>query len=151
MTDATEILKRSGWYQGRSIDISKETRELASRGYSISETFNGFYKEFGALSIRSKVEEVERSIRFDIFEVVSFDYDGVIINDYPRIIGCRSLIPVGNINGSSYIAIDECGVIYSLYDGLISIKGKGRAAVDQLITRGWRTFDNLPIPDWWGD
>lgn len=52
---------------------------------------------------------------------VGYDYDKVIINDYTKIIGSSNLIPIGNINGTPYLVIDENKKIYSLYDGSVML------------------------------
>ena len=36
-----------------------------------------------------------------------------------KIIVSRNLIPIGNINGTSYLVIDKNKKIYSLYDGSV--------------------------------
>ena len=128
----------------------KEIEFLAIKGYIISDSFVSFYKEYGQLYIDIKVKGNDRVIDFNIYTPVSYDYDEVIINDYPKIIGSQSLIPIGNIDATSYLVIDENKKIYSLYDGSVLVIGEDPDnALNNLFSKGWREFQELAIPDWW--
>ena len=128
----------------------KEIDFLEIKGYSISDSFVSFYKEYGELYIDIKVKGNDRVIDFNIYTAVSYDYDEVIINDYPKIIGSQSLIPIGNIDATSYLVIDENKKIYSLYDGSVLVIGEDPDnALNNLFSKGWREFEELAIPDWW--
>lgn len=144
-----KILRQAGWEPNRNIEIKNEEIFLKEKGYHILESFKSFYKEFGELYFNVEVDGKPRTINFNLKVPVTYDYDDVIINDYPKLIKCNYLNKVGNINGTSELVIDENGIIYSLYDGLVSIKGKGEEAIENLLTKPWREFESLPIPDWW--
>ncbi|MDY0903612.1 hypothetical protein [Pedobacter sp. CFBP9032] len=64
-------------------------------------------------------------------------------------IGCQSIIPIGNIDGSSYLAIDELDNVYAFSDGNVMKIGIGKEAVNYLLIKPWREFEELPIPNWW--
>lgn len=148
--ETIEILKKAGWELGRERKIKKEIDFLEIKGYSISDSFVSFYKEYGELYIDIKVKGNDRVIDFNIYTAVSYDYDEVIINDYPKIIGSQSLIPIGNIDATSYLVIDENKKIYSLYDGSVLVIGEDPDnALNNLFSKGWREFEELAIPDWW--
>jgi hypothetical protein len=151
MNTILEHLKNAGWYPDRKVNIDREIDALQKRGYTISNTFKEFYQEFGGLKLKIKVEGNERSIHFNIHIPVRWDYDDVIRDDYPKIIGCNSLVPVGNINGSTYLAITEDSFIFSFTDGDVMKIGKGQEAVENLLSKNWRQFEEFPIPDWWGE
>jgi hypothetical protein len=48
-----ELLRRAGWYPGRSVDIEQITARLQAGGYPVTETVKEFLTEFGDLSIPS--------------------------------------------------------------------------------------------------
>jgi hypothetical protein len=149
MNTILEHLKNAGWYPDRKVNIDREIDALQKRGYAISNAFKGFYQEFGGLTFEVKVERNERSIYFNIYPPVRYNYDDVIREDYPKIIGCNSLVPVGNINGNTYLAINEDGFVFSFGDGDVKKIGKGQEAVENLLSKNWRQFEELPTPDWW--
>lgn len=151
MKDNTkELLLKAGWSENRHIAIKSDILFLKEKGYTILDTFIDFYTEFGNLNITCVVNQNERNLSFNITTPVRYDYDSVIIEDYPRITGSQTLNPIGNIDGSSYLVIDEAGRIYSLYDGNVMIIGVNNIeALDNLCNLDWREFKEIPIPDWW--
>ncbi|KHD37942.1 hypothetical protein NL50_00050 [Clostridium acetobutylicum] len=46
-----EVLKKSGWYEGRKIDISENVKFLEERGFEVLESAKRFMEEFGELKI----------------------------------------------------------------------------------------------------
>lgn len=144
-----DTLKKAGWYPNRIIKIDSDIEILEKRGYILSSSFIRFYKEFGNLFLDIDVNENNRKINFDIKEAIRYDYDDVIIEDYPKLIGCQSIIPIGNIDGSSYLAIDELDNVYAFSDGNVMKIGIGKEAVNYLLIKPWREFEELPIPNWW--
>jgi|GEM_PF-3249657 len=167
------ILKKDGWYKRRHINIDDDIKKLEQKGYIITENFKNFYAEFAYLNYDLKVEGKERFIEFDIDTPIQYDYDEVIIKDIPKVIKqyklglgnnkeikedderikCENgIIPVGNIDHSSYLLIDEDNAIYAMQDGLISLEGKSiEEALTNLFTIPWRdnNFIELPTPQWW--
>lgn len=53
-----EILKNSGWYEGRRIDISENVKFLEERGFEVLESAKSFMEEFGELRIN--VERIRK-------------------------------------------------------------------------------------------
>lgn len=146
-----EILRDNGWYADRKINIEDSIHLLEKRGYKITESFKKFFEEFGKLKISVNVKGNQRTINFEIYTPVRYDYDDVIQTDYPKIIVCNNLIPVGNIDMSSYIAIDDSAELFTFTDGDVMKLGKGEIAVENLLNKEWRAFEVYPIPDWWGE
>lgn len=48
----------------------------------------------------------------------------LIINIYPKIIGCEALKRIGSLNGELALVIDETAKIYALYDRCVKIIGE---------------------------
>jgi hypothetical protein len=46
-----EVLKNSGWYEGRKIDITENLEFLKERGFEVFESARKFMEEFGELKI----------------------------------------------------------------------------------------------------
>lgn len=152
LINTKNILRESGWETDRKINIDKEIVFLNEKGYKIIESFVKFYQNLGRINFLIQVKGNDRFINFDIFKPVSYDYDSVIIEDYPKITGSDYLVPIGNIDGSSYLVIDEKENVYSLYDGYTLVIGNNiEEALDNLCNKGWRELEELPIPNWWGE
>lgn len=152
--NTTEILRLKGWYPKRKIDIDDFKTSLESRGYTITESFITFYKEFGEIGFYlSDVHGSERSIGFILQDAFDIEFDEVIIEDYPKITGSQNLTLIGHINRTSALVIDENNIIYSLYDGSVLKLGNNPSeALDNLCNVGWpelRAKGEYPIPDWW--
>lgn len=141
-----EIKDQEDWYENRHIDIEKEIDMLKDRGYIVLDSFKKFYSEFGRIEIYypQKIEN-DRYISF-ILEKSFIGYDELIINIYPKIIGCEALNRIGSINGEVALVIDETSKIYALYDRCVSIIGENiYNAVENLCTKAWRWFDQFTI------
>lgn len=147
------ILESAGWYPNRNINIQEAIIYLKEKGYVMTESFCQFYKEFGNMGFNIDVNERPRSIQLDIFIPVRYDYDSVIIEDYPKITETKSLVPIGNVNGSSHLVIDENNAIYLLYDGsVMKVGNNAEETLDNLCNVSWpelRAKGEYPIPDWW--
>jgi len=59
-----EVLKNSGWYEGRKIDISENVKFLQERGFEVVESAKKFMEEFGELKIN--VEEIDEDGTKDV-------------------------------------------------------------------------------------
>lgn len=89
--------------------------------------------------------ENDRYISF-ILEKSFIGYDELIINIYPKIIGCEALNRTGSLNGESALVIDETSKIYALYDRCVIIIGENiYTATENLCTNEWRWFDQFTI------
>ncbi len=144
------ILVKAGWHNNRQINIDDDITILNERGYSITDAFINFFQKYGHINFQCTINGDKRYIDFDVRKKIAFDYDSVIINDYPKITKTKSLIPIGNIDGSTYLVISENYTVYSLYDGSVMVIGKKiDEALDNLCNLGWREFEEYSIPDWW--
>ncbi|AGX41808.1 SUKH-3 domain-containing protein [Clostridium saccharobutylicum] len=54
-----EVLKNSGWYEGRKIDITENLEFLKERGFEVFESAKKFMEEFGELKIN--VEKIRKN------------------------------------------------------------------------------------------
>lgn len=152
---ALAVLKNAGWYEGRRVDAQKNLFLLDKAGYTVFDHVREFLTEFGDLDIKFK-----NSLDIDIF--ISFDIEwslsearlyerDLLVEDYPRAVGCKMLTLIGRKNTATCLAINENGTIYSLQDGYILEAGKGKAAIDNLITKSYKELKQIPTPDWWGE
>jgi hypothetical protein len=116
---------------------------LEDRGYKVVSGFLSFYEVFGNLSFFFDVNGNERKISFIISKSFGIDYDEIIINVYPKMIGCESLTLIGNIDGTSILVIDEKNILYSIYDGNITKYGHVKQAIEDLFNKDWREFTEL--------
>lgn len=140
-----EILIHEGWYENRKIDIEIEVNMLKEREYTILDSFRAFYSEFGRIEIYNPEGVNNRYISF-ILEKSFIEYDELLINIYPKIIGCRVLNRIGSVNGELALAIDENSKIYLLYDSSVTLVGTNSyIAIDNLCTKEWRWFDEFTI------
>lgn len=134
----------------RQIDIENDINFLKEKGYHIMSSFVDFFKEYGHIDFLTIVNGNKRYIDFDVQKNIRYDYHSVIIEDYPKITNSKTLIPIGNIDESLYLVIDENNIIYSLYDGSVMIVGKSiNEALDNLCNSDWRRLEELPISHWW--
>ena len=149
------ILQNAGWYEGRKIDSSSTIALLKSAGYYIFDELTTFLSEFGGLDLR-----FTNSLGIDLF--VSFNIkwtlensklyeEDIIRDDYPKAINCNMLTIIGRKNTDTCLAINEKGIIYSLYDGYILEVGKGIEGIDNLISKSYKDLKQIPMPDWWGE
>ncbi len=149
-----EVLKASGWYEGRKIDVSKDLDYVNDLGLYISKgkEFEKFYSEFGKLNLVTNLGVEKRYIHLKVNTFAHIVSDHSLKYDYPRIIGnlCSSLVMIGEYNNSSLLVIDnDTGEIYYIYDGEVSPLGKGIMAIDVLINKPWSDIEKWPQPGWW--
>ena len=60
--EVKEILEKSGWYEGRKINIDEELKDLEDSGLFINEKAKDFLREFGNLNIDIEGEFLEEKI-----------------------------------------------------------------------------------------
>lgn len=105
---ALEILRASGWYEGRSIDTSEMKENLKQLGYIVFPQAENFLKEFGDLVIEDIInDEIHRT------NVKFTDYyaNGAFITEEK--FAKEKLIPVGKIDSEYLILlVSESGKIY---------------------------------------
>lgn len=140
------ILNEWGWDENYNINIHEAVEMLEDRSYTISDSFKNFYSHFGDLILYAPINGLneKRYISFSIKESFGIDYDELIINLYPKAIGCKTLDLIGNIDHTSALVINENGIIYLLYDGDATKLGNSTyEAIDNLCTKEWRWFDQF--------
>jgi len=67
-SQAQQLLKTHGWYEGRHVDPSTDLEELQVRGFPISEAAIAFIREFGGLQLNL----VNGPHSFDIREAIKW-------------------------------------------------------------------------------
>jgi hypothetical protein len=60
-------------------------------------------------------------------------------------IGCETLVLIGNIDGESILVVDENGIIYSIYDGDVIRYGHTRQAIEILFNKSWSALKDLAV------
>lgn len=105
---ALGILRASGWYEGRSIDIGEIEENLKQLGYIVFQKAEDFLKEFGDLVIEDTInEEIHNTnIRFTSYHAHgAFRAEEEIVQE--------KLIPVGKVDSEHLILlISESGKVY---------------------------------------
>ncbi len=150
-----ELLKASGWYEGRQIDIKSIVTKMESLGFYFSEGdgFVKFFSEFGNLNLIFNTDNVQHRIIFTIGPYEHIIPDNRLKYDYPRIIGnsCNCLIMIGYYNDFGLLVIDnDSGEIYHLQDGEVISLGEKIEAIDVLINKlSRREVTIWPQPGWW--
>lgn len=106
--ETLKILRDSGWYAGRKIDISEIKGNLEQRGYVVFPTVEDFMREFGDLVIEDTVNEEmhNTSIRFtDYYRHGSFKSEEKYAGE--------KLVPVGMIDSDNLLLfVSESGKVY---------------------------------------
>lgn len=139
-----EILDQEGWYENRHIDIEKEIDMLKDRGYIVLDSFKKFILNW----VKQRFIIPKKNDRFISFKLEKsfIGYDELIINIYPKIIGCEALNRIGSLNGEVALVIDETAKIYALYDRCVNIIGENiYTATENLCTKESRWFDQFTI------
>lgn len=102
-----QTLKKSGWFDGRVIDISNFESNLQKLGYEVFEPVKQFLKEFGMLKIIDSLEQTHDTTKLftDYFKHGKYkaeeDYSG------------ERLVPVGSLSdGELLLFVSESGKIY---------------------------------------
>ncbi|WP_406798397.1 MULTISPECIES: SUKH-3 domain-containing protein [Brevibacillus] len=106
--ETLKILRDSGWYEGRSIDIKEIEENLKRLGYIVFPEVKNFLKEFGNLVIEDSIndETHNTSIRF-----TNYDNYGSFKSE-EKYAG-ESLVPVGMIDsGYLVLFVSESGKVY---------------------------------------
>ncbi|WP_234399680.1 SUKH-3 domain-containing protein [Paenibacillus popilliae] len=106
--ETLKMLRESGWFEGRNIDIKEIEENLEQLGYVVFQEVKNFLKEFGNLVIEDTLNEETHntSIRF-----TNYYAHGSFVSEekYAK----EKLIPVGKID-SDYLVllVSESGKIY---------------------------------------
>lgn len=127
-----EVLKKSGWYEGRKIDISEYVKFLEERGFEVLESAKRFMEEFGELKINVEKKRKDGSTKTSkhttcIKEAVglgnSFNFG---LEDYVS----EKVMLIGSLyDFNIYLYISESGRIFD------SIGWVGDSV--------WEAFDNI--------
>lgn len=102
-----QTLKKSGWFEGRVINISSIESNLQKLGYEVFEPVKQFLKEFGMLRIIDSLEQTHDTTKVftDYFRHSKFQaeegYSG------------ERLVPVGSLSdGELLLFVSESGKVY---------------------------------------
>lgn len=115
-----ELLRSSGWQQGRNISTESYERSLFSNGYILSPTVKQFLHEFGGLQVRFVHPRLKQPSWFDFDPIVasrSLLKDDV--EEYARIIGETGLVPIGQLDGNLIILMGPSGRLYGVFDDIV--------------------------------
>lgn len=116
--EVVDILKKSGWYEGRSIDISTNIKQLENNGIKINENAKKFLNEFGDLNIevQSKflntivIQKHSTSVSQITYSLLNDEY---VYLKAARTKGELGLSPIISVdNGRLNIYISENGKCY---------------------------------------
>lgn len=106
--ETLKILRNSGWYEGRSIDIKEIEENLEQIGYVVFPEVDKFLKEFGDLMIEDTIndETHNTSVRFTDYDIYgSFKEE----EKYAQ----EKLVPVGMIDSNFLVLfVSESGKVY---------------------------------------
>lgn len=101
------ILKESGWFEGRTIDISELESSLENIGYEVFEPVKQFLKEFGMLKI---IDENGRT--HSTSEIITPYFKNGKYKEIEKYAG-EKLVPVGEVyEGNLLMFVSETGKIY---------------------------------------
>ncbi|MCM3700719.1 SUKH-3 domain-containing protein [Paenibacillus macerans] len=106
--ETLKILRDSGWYEGRNIDIKEIKEDLEQLGYVVFPKVEDFLREFGDLVVEDTVnEEIHNtSIRFtNYYRHGGFKYEEKYAGE--------KLVPVGMIDSENLmLLVSESGKVY---------------------------------------
>ncbi|NLK63438.1 MAG: hypothetical protein GX287_08340 [Fusobacteria bacterium] len=112
-----EILEKSGWYEGRDIEIEEEVRLLEERGFEVSEKVKEYLREFNGIYM-----EVRRGIGgeriyidkhyIDVEDAMGDAADRDMVTIYEEMVR-EKLVSVGGMDNDHLILmISETGKVY---------------------------------------
>jgi hypothetical protein len=114
------LLKKSGWFHGRTIDV-KEIRDMYDReGYIYNQLQIEFMKEFAYIEINYQHPVWKQEVEFIINPIVaqeSMDMD--MVKEYEEFFGCQFLI-IGEIERENMtVFMDQSGELYGAFDDCV--------------------------------
>ena len=133
-----EILKKSGWYKGREIDITENIEFLTKKGFIVFNSAKNFMKEFGELQINVEKIRKDGSKKISKHSTCIKEAIGVLsalnfgLDEYVK----EQVIPIGSLyNLGVNLYISESGRIFDstgwlgdnvweAFDNIINEKGK---------------------------
>jgi hypothetical protein len=131
-TSVLEVLLRSGWTPGRSVDVSRWQNLYAAEGLQMHDAARSFLEEFGGLTIDiggPGVTSVREPVRFDPERCTG---EGDRFLDWSEQLD-RHIVPIGDLDlGRYFLGIDEDGVVY-LVETWVASFGATHEALIKLI------------------
>ncbi|WP_163852624.1 SUKH-3 domain-containing protein [Paenibacillus elgii] len=106
--ETLKILRDSGWYEGRSIDIKEIKKNLEKLGYIVFPEVKSFLEEFGDLVIEDPINEETHSTSIKFTSYYAY---GAFKSEekYAQ----EKLVPVGKIDSDYLILlVGESGKVY---------------------------------------
>lgn len=126
------MLKNSGWYDGRKIDITENMKFLEERGFEVFESAQKFMKEFGEMKIN--VAEVDGEGSIDLIKHTT------CIKETVGVLNSLHFGLEGYVN-------ERVIPIASLYDFEINLyiseSGRIFKSIGWVGNSSWEAFDNI--------
>lgn len=108
-----EILIKSGWYQGRKIDVSNWINELTKEGYKFSAYANDLLEEIGGLCICPERIKFGKTYPgdadFNAYSAGSGEFDRLEIFE---MLSKEPLFPLGMVFGQWFLYVGESKKVY---------------------------------------
>lgn len=124
------VLRQSGWFPGRSIDVTKWIRVFPT--LQMHGSAQNFLEEFGEISIEASGKGVDCAKEPFIFDPSLALGEDLRFEEFSEEIG-QVIFPIGEHGrGEFFLGIDESAEMYLLMDGIATL-GAADAAIESLI------------------
>jgi len=126
--EAQLILKKAGWRQGRSINLSRLRSALTEYEgeFPLLDSTADFYKEYGELEIKFFNPQTQKDDTWetDFEKATEFLFPGDVTEEYLPRVNCQYLVPFGYWTDAARILfMDESGKVYLGADDYLALLG----------------------------
>ena len=135
--ETLKLLRKAGWYEGRSVDTSAWERLLRKEGFTVHPVVTAFLQEFGGLEFKNpkKAPQASADWHFCVERAVERIYPERVVKYYNRRAGHQLCLIGDASNGYLILMMDETGQVYGGYDEEFFYLGKsGPEAIETLRT-----------------
>ncbi|RYE36807.1 MAG: hypothetical protein EOP48_29330 [Sphingobacteriales bacterium] len=143
-------LLASGWFEGRSADITNTISLIRDNGMEVFLSLELFLKEFDKLRVETVIDGgIEKVFLFDVYRGIKELKYLEFLPDFKEAIGCKNLGIIGYANTDWTILIDENYGIYIVDTQNINFFGTSDIGIENLLSYG--DCKKVALPDWWWD
>jgi len=135
--ETIKILRKGGWFEGRSVDSSAWEKLLRKNGYPVHPVVTAFLQEFGGLEFKNpnSPSRAADDWHFCVERAVESSFSETILEYYIKRAG-HPLCLIGIASkGYLWLMMDETGQVYGGYDEEFFYLGRsGPEAIEKLRT-----------------
>ncbi|MGW8380860.1 SUKH-3 domain-containing protein [Streptomyces sp. ODS28] len=127
------VLRRAGWYPGRSVSTHEWETALQQSGFEINEAARRFLAEFGGIeSTERGPGQTMARVGFKLDPTVA-QWDREDIFDFLNEEAGTDLYPVGEVDrGNDHLAVAANGAVYAGMDSVVLLAESAEEALEKL-------------------